>query len=210
MTTTSSPTRKSEKTVLGERLKGSDFFALSTPEFLGEDGDKILLDMLDDDPDLPSGLYGPLGWLAETKIPEILKNYLATGQGIGDYQRFHGLDAEGASKLRSALPRVALADRQNDAPTLLAFLNACIANPGRVYLSGYMIGSSRWDERVSVDTMFVVESAAEGASEPACQQKRRIWQTYQKKLALGKASAPDELYSADPRWAHPGWCLWWD
>ena len=66
MTTTSSPTCKSPKSALGERLKGSDFFALSTPEFLGEDGDKILLDMLEDDPDLPSGLYGPLGWLAET------------------------------------------------------------------------------------------------------------------------------------------------
>lgn len=210
MTTTSSPTRKSPKAALGERLKGSDFFALTTPEFLGKDGDNILLDMLEDDPELPTGLYGPLGWLAQTKIPEILKSYIAPGQGLGDYQRFHGLDAEGAAKLRDALPRVALADRQNEAPTLLAFLNACIANPGRVYLSGYIIGSLRWDERVSVDTMFVVEASAEAASEPTARQARAIWQTYQEKLALGQACAPDELYSADPRWACPGWCLWWD
>lgn len=210
MTTTSPPTRKTLKPALGERLTGSDFFALSTPEFLGETGDKLLLDMLEQDPDLPSGLYGPLGWLAKTNIPKILKSYLGAGQGIGDYQRFHGLDAEGARALLAALPRIALADRQNDAPTLLAFLNACIANPGRVYLSGYVIGSSRWDERVSVDTMFVVESSAEGTDEPSAQQARKIWQTYQDKLALGQASAPDELYSADPKWACPGWCLWWD
>ncbi|WIK89185.1 hypothetical protein CYK25_003080 [Varibaculum cambriense] len=58
--------------------------------------------------------------------------------------------------------------------------------------------------------MFVVESSAEGASEPTTRQARKIWQTYQEKLALGQAGAPDELYSADPRWACPGWCLWWD
>ncbi|WP_122820909.1 hypothetical protein [Varibaculum vaginae] len=210
MATTSIPAFPSAKSNLGVHLHDSDLFSLSTPEFLGEEGDRILLEMLEDDPDLPSGLYGPMGWMKETKIPQILKEYLAAGQGIGDYQRFHGLDAEGAQKVLTALPRVALADRQNDAPSLLAFLNACIANPGRVYLSGYVIGSSRWDERVSVDTMFVVESSAEGAPEPSARQARKIWQTYQNKLALGQGSAPDELYSADPKWACPGWCLWWD
>uniref|UniRef100_UPI002596FDBA hypothetical protein n=1 Tax=uncultured Varibaculum sp. TaxID=413896 RepID=UPI002596FDBA len=205
METTSLTAYSPAKSKLGARLQDSDPFALSTPEFLGEEGDKIVLEMLEDDPDLPSGLYGPLGWLAETKIPQILKDYVATGQGIGDYQRFHGLDAEGARKVLAALPRIALADRQNDAPTLLAFLKACIANPGRVYLSGYLIGSSRWDERVSVDTMFIVESSAEGMPEPSARQARKIWHTYQEKLALGQASAPDELYSADPRWASAGW-----
>ena len=177
METTSLTAYSPAKTKLGARLQNSDPFALSTPEFLGEEGDKIVLEMLEDDPDLPSGLYGPLGWLAETKIPQILKDYVATGQGIGDYQRFHGLDAEGARKVLAALPRIALADRQNDAPTLLAFLKACIANPGRVYLSGYLIGSSRWDERVSVDTMFIVESSAEGMPEPSARQARKIWHT---------------------------------
>lgn len=210
METTSLTAYSPAKSKLGARLQDSDPFALSSPEFLGEEGDKIVLEMLEDDPDLPSGLYGPLGWLAETKIPQILKDYVATGQGIGDYQRFHGLDAEGARKVLAALPRIALADRQNDAPTLLAFLNACIANPGRVYLSGYLIGSSRWDERVSVDTMFIVESSAEGMPEPSARQARKIWHTYQSKLSLGQAGAPDELYSADPRWASAGWCLWWD
>ena len=210
METTSLTAYSPAKSKLGARLQDSDPFALSTPEFLGEEGDKIVLEMLEDDPDLPSGLYGPLGWLAETKIPQILKDYVATGQGIGDYQRFHGLDAEGARKVLAALPRIALADRQNDAPTLLAFLKACIANPGRVYLSGYLIGSSRWDERVSVDTMFIVESSAEGMPEPSARQARKIWHTVTDKIAYAQASAPDELYSADPRWASAGWCLWWD
>lgn len=210
MATTSSPTRKSASCDVGQRLNGSELFSLSTPEFLGVQGDKTLLKMLQDDPELPSGLYGPLGWVAQTKIPLILKDYLAAGQGIGDYQRFHGLEAAGARKLLDALPRIALADRQNDAPTLLAFLNACIANPGRVYLSGYLIGSSRWDERVSVDTMFIVEPSAEEALEPNPDEARQIWRSYQSKLSLGQALAPDELYSADPRWAYPGWCLWWD
>lgn len=210
MATTSSPVRKSASSAVGKRLNGSELFSLSTPEFLGSQGDKTLLKMLQDDPELPSGLYGPLGWVAQTKIPLILKDYLAAGQGIGDYQRFHGLEAAGARKLLDALPRIALADRQNDAPTLLSFLNACIANPGRVYLSGYLIGSSRWDERVSVDTMFIVEPSAEGGLEPTPDEARQIWRSYQSKLSLGQALAPDELYSADPRWAYPGWCLWWD
>lgn len=210
MATTSSPVRKSASSAVGQRLNGNELFSLSTPEFLGAQGDKTLLKMLQDDPELPAGLYGPLGWVAQAKIPLILKDYLAAGQGIGDYQRFHGLQAAGARKLLDALPRIALADRQNDAPTLLAFLNACIANPGRVYLSGYLIGSSRWDERVSVDTMFIVEPSAEGAPEPTPAKARQIWRTYQSKLSLGQALAPDELYSADPRWASAGWCLWWD
>ena len=58
--------------------------------------------------------------------------------------------------------------------------------------------------------MFIVEPSAEGGLEPAPDEARQIWRSYQSKLSLGQALAPDELYSADPRWAHPGWCLWWD
>lgn len=180
----------------------------SIPEGTGKAGDKVLKQMEKDYPEMTDGLYGQLGWVEKTGAADALAGYMDEGEVGGDYHRFSTLDSKGAEKLLEVLPSVTHQDRQNDAPTLGTMLAACAKNPGKVSLSGYTIGDSRWDERVSVDTIHVADPEAVEGTRLSGQEARDKWHEYQEKLGLDAREAPDEIYSTGGN--EPGWEMWWD
>lgn len=184
----------------------------SIPKGAGKAGDKVLRQMEKDSPDTEGNcLYGPKGWTKKTGATDAVKDYLDTDITMGNYGRFSNLDSEGAEKLLKVLPSIAYNDRQNDAPTLGTMLAACAANPGKVSLSGYTIDESRWDERVSVDTIHIADPEAGEGTRLSRQQVRDKWHEYQEQLGLDAWEAPDEIYSSGGGDGSPaGWTLWWD
>lgn len=178
---------------------------------LGRAGDEAIARMRKDNPDLPNGDYGPEGWTKKTGVAGIMESYVNPRMGIGDFKRFTNLEGEDAAKLLKILPTKALEDRQNDSPTLGSMLAACAANPGKVHLSGYMIGDSRVDERVSVDTILIADSAASEYRQLDAKEAFNIWEQYQEKLSLDSDCPPDEVHGAEESENHPrSWVFWWD
>ena len=183
----------------------------SIPAGTGAAGDKVLKQMAEDKPDVEEGLYGHAGWTKKTGAAGIISGYLDGDEDTGNYRRFSTLDSEGASRLLEALPSIAHQDRQNDAPTLGTMLAACAANPGKVSLSGYTIDQTRWDERVSVDTIHVADPSAKEGARLSGQQLRDKWHEYQEQLGLDAREAPDEIYCTGGEDNVPaGWEMWWD
>lgn len=181
------------------------------PVNLGKAGDKALEQMREDSPDLPNGYYGPEGWTKKTGVTDIMEKYVNPRMGIGDYKRFTNLEGEDAAKLLKTLPTKALEDRQNDSPTLGSMLAACAANPGKVHLSGYMIGDSRTDERISVDAILVADPVASESRQLNVKEAHKVWTNYEEKLGLDAIGSPDEVYGAEESENHPrSWVMWWD
>ena len=178
---------------------------------LGAAGDKVLEQMRKDNPDILEGYSGPLGWTKKTGAKDIMEGYINHGQSIGDYERFSKLDSKGAEELLKVLPTSALDGRQNDSPTLRTMLSACAANPGKVHLSGYMIGDSRVDERITVDAILIADPAASEYRQLQREESRRYWQSKQKELGLDAIGSPDEVYGASLK--NPNQkcqVMWWD
>ncbi len=192
------------------RQKEDSLVKPDAPADLGKAGDKIIDQMNkakpDADPD--HGLYGPEGWMKKTGATDVVKGYYDPGAGMGNYARFSKLDSKGSEELLKVLPTSALLDRQNDAPSLKSLLSACAANPGKITLSGYTIDDSRWDERVSIDTIHISDSGVPQGAQLSGQQARDKWHEYQEKLGLDGREAPDEIYSSGGD--EPGWEMWWD
>lgn len=182
------------------------------PTDLGKAGDEAIAKMREDYPDLPNGDYGPLGWTKKTGVTDIMEKHVNPRMSIGgDFKRFHNLHGEDAEKLLKVLPKAALEDRQNESPTLGSMLAACASNPGKVSLSGYMIGDSRVDERVSVDTILIADSAASEYRYLQGGEAFNIWRQYQEKLSLDSDCPPDEVHGVEESENHPrSWVMWWD
>lgn len=182
------------------------------PADLGKTGDEAIAKMREDNPDLPNGDYGPLGWTKKTGAADIMEKYINPRMSIGgDFKRFHDLGSEDAEKLLKILPTKALEDRQNDSPSLGSLLAACVANPGKVNLSGYVVGDSRVDERVSVDAILIADSQASEYRQLQDGEAFNIWRGYQEKLGLDSDCPPDEVYGAEEGENHPrSWVMWWD
>lgn len=178
---------------------------------LGRAGDEAIARMREDNPDLPNGYYGPLGWTKETGAAGIMESYVNPRMGIGDFKRFTNLEGEDAAKLLKTLPTKALEDRQNDSPTLGSMLAACAANPGKVHLSGYMIGDSRVDERISVDAILVADPETSESRQLQAGEAYKVWSDYEEKLGLDAIGSPDEVYGTEGSESHPrSWVMWWD
>ena len=97
-------------------------------------------------------------WLDDSHVTALLAPYICEGWDTGDYARFADLCGADARTLRTLLPPLAREDRQNNAPRITDLLRAATRIDG-LTLDGYVIRAPRWDERVSVDTVCVPESA---------------------------------------------------
>lgn len=164
---------------------------------------------------LREGLYGPMHWLDDSRITALLSPYICEGWDTGDFARFADLAGPDARRLRTLLPPLAREDRQNNAPRLTQLLRAATRIDG-LTLEGYVIRAPRWDERVSVDTVCVPESAivahtgrpVDDEAFPTFQH----WLTLAEVLGVGAdAVPPDEMRivlrdSSSTRW----WWAWWD
>lgn len=117
----------------------------------------------------------PRGWTFDIGVPDIIASY-TSAEGLALYralldedpgvaQRFRragggllycgGLTGDAALSLLEELPVASLDDRQNESPTLGAFLRAAAAHPGQVELIGYCVGPDRADELFSVDGVLI-------------------------------------------------------
>lgn len=101
-------------------------------------------------------LYGKKGWV-EVLRREYFSDILDKTSQAESYRRFHGLNGNKAAKLLAVLPEKAGQDRQNFAPVLKDLLQMAARHPARVFLSGYLIDSGRWDERITVDTLIYLD-----------------------------------------------------
>lgn len=190
---------------------GSDLVKPTIPADLGKVGDETVRQIRENNPDLPNGHYGPLGWTKKTGVADIMEDYVNPRMSIGDYKRFHNLDGQSSSKLLKVLPKAALEDRQNDSPSLGSLLAACAANPDKVHLSGYMVGDSRVDERISVDTILIADSDADEYRQLDAREAYKVWSKYEEELGLDAISTPDEVCGTQESKNHPrSWAIWWD
>lgn len=181
------------------------------PADLGKTGDEAIRQMRKDNPDLPNGYYGPEGWTKKTGAADIMEKYINPRMGIGDFKRFANLGGEDAEKLLKILPTEALEDRQNGSPSLGSMLASCAANPGKVYSSGYVVGDSRVDERISVDAILIADSDASEYCQLQGSEAFSIWRQYQEKLGFDSDCPPDEVYGTEESKNHPrSWVMWWD
>lgn len=178
----------------------------------------------------PEGLYGPNGWTTELGVQALLaphyqylfaenetlnEHAIPIPKELPPFAPFAGLGAKEAQILLNALPAAALADRQNDAPTLEQLLRAATEFPKQVLLHGYAVGPERMDERITVDGFMYYGADhysvdEHHGSDCECQE---LWEHMQNTLKLESArSAPDELQRVlslrDP--SRTGWWVWWD
>ena len=151
---------------------------------------------------VPEGLYGPPRWLEDRGISSLLA-------------RFAELAGTDARRLASLLPKNARDDRQNNAPRIIELLRAASRIDG-LTLEGYVIRAPRRDERVSIDTVLVPESAIIAHTGAPIDEERypsyQNWLTLASVLGLGEdAIPPDEMRvlirdGSSTRW----WWAWWD
>lgn len=169
----------------------------------------------EDDEPTPEGLYGPAHWLDDRGIATLLTPYLCDGWDLGDYARFADLTGTDARRLASLLPKDARDDRQNNAPRIIDLLRAASRIDG-LSLEGYVIRAPRRDERVSIDTVLVPESAIIAHTGAPIDDERypsyQHWLTLATVLGLDEeAIPPDEMRllvrdGSSMRW----WWAWWD
>ena len=148
----------------------------------------------EEDEPSPDGMYGPAHWLDD---------------------RFADLTGLDARRLSTLLPKDARDDRQNNAPRIIDLLRAATRIDG-LTLEGYVIRAPRRDERVSIDTVLVPESAIIAHTGAPIDEDRypsfQHWLTLSSVLGLGEeAIPPDEMRvlvrdGSSTRW----WWAWWD
>jgi len=97
------------------------------------------------------------GWLLDGGYDAVLEPALGPHHMAGrGYYPLVVVDAPVAAGLLERLDHEQLAiERQNLAPTLGAVLRAVVRHPGRMLASGYVIGPSRCDERITVTTVLL-------------------------------------------------------
>lgn len=119
------------------------------------------------------GMYAPRGWTRDV-APEVLEPFTSstyvptsytsashgfpgTKNGHAGLVNFGGVGPTAAKQLLSKMPERALAVRQNDSPTARTMLTAAVKHPGKVELTGYVVGPERDDERITVDGVYLFD-----------------------------------------------------
>jgi len=158
------------------------------------------------------------GRLLATEVPETLEPFvrgtLVDPPGPTDIVPFTRLDGDAAAVLLDALSPDLLTDRQNDAPSLRAILEASATHPERLEVHGYAVGPGRCDERLTAEGLYVRfddEVRLPRRHDDGCDCER-LWSYVVDELGLDDDGArrPDEILPTyridDERW----WRLWWD
>lgn len=155
-------------------------------------------------------LYAPSGWTDSSGAAAILEPFLVHPRPFADFTRFEGLGAAQAERLLELLPELNLADRQNNGPRVDELLRAAMAHGG-LALSGYLVSAPRWDERVSIDGLFVPALPGLAPPDPLNPRESDRWSELGAALGLDSArGAPDELRALRRASGALCWWLWWD
>jgi hypothetical protein len=108
-------------------------------------------------------LYLPKGFTDQPQIREALEPYVKDGTWSDDITYFAGLPAGKAADILKILPKELVDDQQNDGPTFRVLVELGLEF-GKVWFNGYVIGSKRDDERVSLEGFFCDLSLADAIS----------------------------------------------
>ena len=155
-------------------------------------------------------LYAPPGWTVSSGARAILEPFFSHPLPFADFARFDGIGAPQAEQLLEVLPEENLTDCQNNAPRLDELLHTAVEHEG-LTLSGYLVSAPRWDERISIDGLFI--PALPQLPPPAPLNPREYARWNELKVALGlfsARSAPDECKALRSGDGTLGWWLWWD
>lgn len=117
-------------------------------------------------------------------------------------ERLTGPDAQ---RVLDALPSGMLDAHDGDGPTLRRALEATVAHPGRVGLSGLAIGPVRDDERLLVDTVVVAEDDVLRRLGP-----HQAKDAYARLVTLGVDDAARPPDRTSRRRDRAAWTFWWD
>lgn len=170
------------------------------------------------------GLYGKTGWTVESGVWSTIVKHLSVAEDyqapqdaseVPDFVHFEGLKADLAQELLQKLTPENLQDCQNYGPTARSLLQACVDHPEEIELTGYYVGPSRLDERVSIEGFVDYGHQEYEICMPHdlnC-QCQTLWNALSKDYKLeGYEDTPDELFRLKPSWnpCRFGWWVWWD
>ncbi|MGI4893776.1 MAG: hypothetical protein ACRYF3_01530 [Janthinobacterium lividum] len=166
-----------------------------------------------------SSPIGERGWTCD--LLDVVEPFvLAATAHPGDIVRYRDLDWSAAVNLMALLPRAALADKQNAAPSLGSVLTAAVENPREVEVHGYLVPPSRPDERISTEGIvvydhpeleeFVLPEIDDVHDESRC-GCGPFWSSVQASLGLDDAGSPPQVIRRRQcrRTRRSGWYLWW-
>ncbi len=172
------------------------------------------------------GLYGERGWTTKRAIANLLAPYQSNSLGrshtpqsetkeLPSFSTFSGLGAVAAEQLRHNLTAANLKDRQNLGPRCDELLDIAVDNPNEIRLHGYAVGPARYDERVTIEGLWVAgfseyEIDLAHGEECDCED---LWDTISEYYGIVTALAPpDEIWPMSGPFEpwQSGWWLWWD
>ncbi len=114
-------------------------------------------------------LYGleSKGFTNKPEIKEILEPYSSQS---GSLVHFDGLPAGKAADLLKHCPEALKTDKQNDAPSFGKMVEVGMKF-GRVWFHGYVIDSSRDDERITLEGFYASMDIAEAVKKEMLEEK---------------------------------------
>ncbi len=160
------------------------------------------------------GIFGDTGWTTKRGVKKILAANMWENTNLEDpefegYEQFKGVTGETAQRLLDVMPEENKHVRQNYGPECGELLRLAASWPDTILLDGYVIGSERDDERVSVDCLrfrdvplnYRWPDASEGS----------MWYTFKTLLGIRTAlSAPEEARLDMPGDVFFEYAMWWD
>nr|WP_282921690.1 hypothetical protein [Mobiluncus sp. Marseille-Q7826] len=172
-------------------------------------------------PQLDPGIYGPRGWTVLEGVTTLTLPYSdwmwfdmareypdVDVEEMVDYLPYSDGDAWLATQLLKVIPPNALDERQNYAPRVEDLLQLVAQHPAETFFSGYMIGPQRFDERLSIDTIFVSPHLL--GLGPDDEDPHGAYAGL-KRFELGEDACPDEVSVFYNRHLNRQlWRFWWD
>lgn len=153
------------------------------------------------------------GWVLESGAAEVIGPFVKRlPQARHQTAEFTGLDTPAAVALLARIPAKHLETRENDSPTVGAFLRATVEHPEHVRPFGYVVGPGRPDERIAVTGARVYGLPGIRPKVDDSVHPDETWEMLRRELKLDALAPPDDLRRRPVLLPsrHPCWVLWWD
>lgn len=164
------------------------------------------------------GIFGDTGWTTTRGVKKILAANMWDSTNLEEpefegYEQFKGVTGETAQRLLDVMPEENKHVRQNDAPECGELLRLAASWPDTILVDGYVIGSERDDERVSVDCIRfrTVQGHADPKSYWPDASEEGMWYTLKTLLGVRtEQGAPEEVRFDTGSDGRIECTMWWD